>query len=659
MIEVEAPDGTVVEFPDNTPKEVMTSVMAKSFPKPKGPPSVAEDIAKTVPAGLVRGVTGLVGFPGTVQGWIGKGVNEVGEKLGFNRVNLPESSLMPSGEALTKSVEQNVTGPLYQPQTRAGRYANAVAEFAPGAVAPGGVLANLIKYAAITGVASEAAGEAAQSIAPQYEGVARAIGAIVPAVGLAALTRPSTAQAVKNYAKGITPQQVQQAEALFAEAQRMGTPITRAEAVQHVTNGATRFGDLQRVMEGQGQLRGQMAQRVQQNDAAFGNVVDRVQPNPTGAPSNIGPQAQVTAKATVNDVRNTINRASQPYYDASATVRLTPQEMNRFRAIPGYEEARNAVRGDPQLNRYVANLPDDSVGFLNEVKKYFEQQSTNAAGPMNAQRNQQRAAGYGTDASTARTIAETASPDYVTALQIQNTGRERYLQPLLNGPIGKLAQSDQTTQKAINALFPSNPLPNSAQEISQAVTALSRRNPRVANDLVRAHLESTFNEATQSLLGGQNQWGGAKFAASVRGNPQQAANLEAAIRSLPNGDNIWPGVDRFLTMMEAQGQRQRPGSMTSFNNELLQDLRGGGNFEKSAKSLNLTQIPKRLTDSWERWRLGKNLDELSRLLTDPRAAQDFRRLATAPEGGGQAFALATRLTYFGSLASGNAKPKTQ
>src|SRR5690606_32207190 len=128
---------------------------------------------------------------------------------------------------------------------------------------------------------------------------------------------------------------------------------------------------------------------------------------------------------------------------------------------------------------------------------------------------------------------------------------------------------------AINALFPTNPIPNSAGEITTAVTALAARRPHVARDLVRAHLESTFNEATQNLIGGASQWGGARVASAIGGNPQEAANLAAAIRARPNGDRIYTGVDRFLNVLEAEGAGQRPGSMTAFNQELLQHLRGG------------------------------------------------------------------------------------
>lgn len=618
--------------------------------------STTADVLQTIPAGLARGVAGVIGLPGTVQGLVGEAVNWAGEKAGFPRKELPESPLMPSTQAVTQAIETQ-TGPLYQPQTRAGRYANTIAEFVPAAAAgPGNLLKNLVTFGVLPGVVSEGAGEVAQNIAPSLEGPARAIGAIGTGLAAAMLTRPTSAQAINQYARGATPQQLQQAEALFAEAQSLGMPITRAEALQHVTNGATRMADLQRVLEGQGELQGFFANRGAQNEQAFGNVVRDVQPQPTIQPSTIGPQAAEVAGGIIGDVRRTINNATEPYYQAAAQAYLSPADMQRIRrTVPGFDEAAAAIRSNPQLNRYVANLPDNSVGFLNEVKKYLDQASENAAGPMNVQRNQQVAAGYGQDAQVVRQAGIDATGGqggaYDIALRVQEESRRRFLNPLLQGPLGKLAKNDQPTQAAINALFPTNPLPNSADEIATAIGALSHRRPHVARDLVRAHLESTFNEATQNLIGGTNQWGGAKFAATIRGNPQQAANLEAAIRALPNGNNTWNGVDRFLTILEAQGTRQRPGSMTAFNQELLQDLRGGTVPGAIAKNtFSFTKIPAKIAETWERWRLGKNTADLARLLTDPRAAREFQRLASVNMSGPQAVALMTRLTNIGLMA---------
>jgi hypothetical protein len=608
---------------------------------------IAADVAKSGGVGLGKGAIGLAGMVGDASDLLAAGTNYAGNKiagvLGGEPYALPDKSrtinqYVPTSKSIQGAIEENVTGEFYKPQTVAGEYAQTVGEFIPGALAgPGGMARNTAAFGIIPGLTSEFAGQ--QTKGTKLEPWARGGAAVLSGGVSGVLTAPgNAAQTIGRTAHGVDRNVLAQAEALFQEAQAAGMPLTRPEAIQAVTNGATNFGNLQRVVEGQGAMKPFFAERAGQTDAAAGRVFDQVTPAAPN-PSAIGPAVGTAAEGTIDDVRGAVNAASDPFYTQAATIRLTPYEMQRVRALPGYPEARDAVRNDPQLARYVRGLPEDSVGFLNEVKKHLDTAAENAAAPVNQQRNMQRSAGYGLDATAARDIGVNASRrtpgnPYETALNIQSQGRDRFLQPLLDGPLGKIAARDTATKKAIDVLFPNNPLPNSADEIATAVRAVSQRNAYAARNLVRAHLEMTFNEATQHLASGVNSYGGAKFAAIVRGNPQQAANLEAAIRALPNGDQTWQGVDRFLTILEAQGQRQAIGSQTAFNQEVLQDLRQG-KLASEAGSAALSgglKLPTKIKDRVERWRMGSNVDELARLFTDPTAGREFARLANAGTG---------------------------
>jgi len=635
----------------------------------------ATDAAKSFAlSGLPKGVTGLMGLPGDVSGLVDKGIEYLGAKAGFppppQDPNRQPPNLLPNSQQVRQGV-QSVTGEFYKPQTRVGRYADSVGEMIPGAaMGPGGVLRNTVAFGVVPGVASEAAGEVTGNN-PWAKG-----GAAVISGGLAALLTArgaGGAGASLSRAGGgqLDNATLQQAEAIFQEAQQLGIPITRAEAVQHVTNGGTAFGNLQRVAEGQGAMKPFFAERAGLNDAAAGRAFDQVTPvgvGPLGTPdpSSIGREVGTAAQGTVNDVRRVINNAAEPYYTQAEGLRLTPQEMQQALAIPGVPEAMEAVRNTTQLNRYVAHLPDDSIGFMNEVKKYLDTAAENAGRAVNPAQNQQISAGFGNDARAVREVAVNASRrnpgnPYEAALGIESTARERYLQPLLDGPLGKIADKDITTKKAIDVLFPNNPLPNSADEIATAVASVAQRNPYAARQLVRAHLEMTFNEATQNLSSGINSFGGAKFAAVVRGNPQQAQNLEAAVRALPGGDQIWPGVDRFMTILEAQGQRQAIGSQTAFNQTAQQALKSGsvaGEAASTVASVGM-KFPQRVKDAIETWRLGNNVDELARLFTDPNAGREFARLATA-NNPGAVNASVFRLTMLGKTgASQSSGPKDQ
>lgn len=605
--------------------------------------STTEDVARSAGSGarnVVESTLGMVGdlreLPRNIAMW---GMEKLGAPPEATE-RLRDAKLFPTMPGLdaaptTEDIRNNVTDPLigdalkHEPQTIPGKFTQTGVEFLPAAFGNRASLFRRAAQVAVPAASSETAGEIAHEIAPEYEPWVRAAAAIFGGGAVAATSPRTAAQTVSRAVEGATPQQMTQAEALFQQAQRQGTPITRLEAVQQVTSGGTRAGDIQRVVEGQGGLRDFMAPRPAQNEAAARQTFDTITP-PTPAPSTIGPAVGREAEGVVTDVRQKINDITEPMYKAAEPKKVDAATFQRIQQAPGWKEARKAVRSNPQLGRYVKGMPDDSVGFLNEVQKYLRQQGDNAAGPMNAQRNQQISAGYGTDATTVRQAAEQASPEFAQAVQVQADLRQRYLDPLLQGPIGKIASKDTGTQDAINALFPRNPLPNSQGEIGRTVGLLAKRNPYAARQLVRAHIESTFNQASKELQSGANQFGGAGFRAKLVGNPQQAANLEASIRALPNGDDLWKGFDRFLEVMEAQGQRQRIGSQTAFNQEALKDLSGGSALGTSATLAagGGLQIPSKVRDVVERWRLGRNVDEIARLITDPQGARVFRELAT-------------------------------
>lgn len=623
------------------------------------PVSAVGDLSASAAIGPVKGATKLLGLPGDLGNLWGDGVEAA---LGFvaNKMGLPPHEIEAMRSAIRESNKggmlssaevrqglEKATGPLYEPKTQVGKYAENVTEGVPSALmGPGGIIRNLINFAVLPGIVGEAADDAAKGT--PIEKWAKPAASIVTGGAAALLNRPNVAgSTISNATRGTTEAQLDAAERLFQEAQHAGAPITRAEALQQVTQGATRLGDVQRVVEGSGGLKQELAARPQQIETAGRRAIDAVSP-PNAAPSTIGPAVGTAAEGTINDVRGAINAHAAPDYAAASGVILQPAVMAHVSSLPGWPEAAHAVRADPQLNRYVANLPDNSVGFINEVKKYLDQAATNARAPVNAQQNMQRSAGYGLDANAVRDAGTRASPDYALALISEAENRARYLDPLLAGPLGKIAARDTTTQQAIEALFPRNPLPNSADEITTAIGALAQRNPNAARSLVGAHIESVFNQATRDLQGGPNQWGGAGFAAAVRGNPQQAANLEAAIRALPAGNVTWEGFDRFLQIMEAQGQRQRIGSQTAFNQEMQSELRRGGTVGEAMTIVAGAGLkwPQRIMDVMQQWRLGSNVDELARLITDPAAGPQFRRLALAATGE-EARVHAMRIAYLG------------
>lgn len=653
--------------------------------------SVAADVAQAVPAGAAKGAIGLVGMQGDAAS-LGKRIAElvltpfIGadaakahtaqlEKSGaFNSVlqdivGDKDSGFQPNGptSSQVRSEVEKATGPLYDAQTTPGKFAETAASFVPGAVAlgTGAPVSDALKLGVAPGVASEAAGQATKGT--DFEPWARGVGAVAGGVGGALASAPSTAERVlgAGLPKGITQQTIDQAQSLINDAASRGVSLTWPEALSQVA-GKPVLSDTMRLVESAPQTREQMSQfygqRPAQIDAAAAREFGIVSP-PTSAPSTIGPAAGAAAEGTINDVRGAINNATAPFYKSAEQAYLSPADMAKVEAIPGYKEAAAAVRADPQLNRYVSGLPDNSVGFLNEVKKYLDAQGENAASPVQQGRNMQRAAGFGQSAAAVAKAGTDNSLDYATALALQADARQRYLDPLLQGPLGKIASKDTTTQQAIEAVFPARPLANSEQEVSTAISALAKRNPWAAQQLVRAHLQQKLDDAFNAAGRGQDaaQFAGASFANRVAGSSvvdtQRFKNLQSAVEALPNGQQTWQGFQRFLDIAQATGTRMPIGSRTAFNEKDLLALSTGNvaaNLVKEAASperwLNMAH------DYVGRWQLGRNLDSLAALLTDPKAGATLKQIATQPAASRQGAMLAARLAAQISALDTSQKP---
>jgi hypothetical protein len=630
------------------------------FPKAE---SRAADFAKSTGVGVGKGLIGLGGLGGDVRELITKGAGALGVSPETTKKAIagapifgPALAVAPTSADIRGTVE-GVTGEFYKPQYQTGEYGQTIGEFLPAALAgPGGVARKVAMQAALPGAASEGAGQLAQTYAPATEPYVRAGAGIATGVGGAMLARPATAgRAIQGQLpEYVTPAHVQRAEALIQAAQQRGITLTWPEALSQVT-GRPVLTDMQRILESSAASRPQMqafmGERPQQMRVAADQTFGELAPA-TAEPSMIGRGTQAAAQGAISERRGAINRRTQPYYQAAEETLLTPDEMAQVRAIPGYERARDAVRNNEQINRYVAHLPDNSVGFLNEVKQYFDRQVRNARNRFNPDADVKVAAGLEQDARAVRQAAVDASrrvtppgqeSPYEVALNAQQQTRQQYLEPLKAGPLGKVAKTRET-QRATEALFPSSPLASSEHEVSEAVRLMAQRNPLATMQLVRAHAERTFNEAIQNLQPGFNEFGGAKFAAVLSGNRQQWENLRAAVEALPRGQERWRNFDAFLEVLEATGKRQAIGSKTAFNAEELKALGAGGALVGTAKFAGSpgkwwTIVHDRLAG----WQQGRNLEQLAHILTDPRSGPLLQRLADLPRRSREAGVAAARI----------------
>jgi hypothetical protein len=346
--------------------------------QPKTDVNTTADVAKSLGAGVVRGGLGLVGLPGSVESLGRAGINAAASLAGYEQAVSPEN-VLPSGQDLEKRLER-VTGPLYQPQTTAGKYARTIGEFAPGVAFPGGMAQRVVGNVLAPAVASETAGQATEgtSLEPYARLGGALAGSFVP--GLASrVVSPITQQPERSRqaaimdAEGVTltagqrtgNQRLQVMEQVAAETPlSIGTNTVFQNQAEDFTQAA-----LRRVGENERRATPEVVDRAFDR---IGAEFDRLAQNYDLPPSQ--PMLQQIANS-VQDYADLVPNSQH----APVVVNIAQDVLNAFQTgavIPGqvYQTwrsrltrlARNA-RQDPQLEQAllgIRNALDDGMAAV-------------------------------------------------------------------------------------------------------------------------------------------------------------------------------------------------------------------------------------------------------------------------------------------------------
>lgn len=566
--------------------------------------------------------------------------------------------------AQTFAGEQPQSFLMRQPQNTPEQYADTVGQFVGGSwLGPGSL--TMKGVSGITGgLASEAAGQAFEGT--PLEGPARfvggAAGVIAPHMIAGARGSHVPRQMVGRAMEGLDEAMLNRADFLRQVAAQQGVDLSWPEAIQQASNSGTRLSDLQRVVEfsehGGPTMRQYYANRPQQIEAAGRTQFDQIAPQPM-IPERLGPRVQQAAETEIGVVNRAINDQTRPLYQAAEPQLMLTHNAQTGQALPNaaalnspaYRDAVRYIRNDPVLGPQFAHLRDDSVGMVDAAQKVMRSQAEGLNVP-----------GQGMDRFKSSLISQArenitgaarqTSREYEQAVQEQARLRDRYLNPVQEGPTGKLAGTTDV-QAQTRALFPAQPAAQSEAGVARAMRGIRRTDPDAAENIVRQHIETVFNEATQRLQSGRNPFGGAKFAAVLAGNPQQRRNLFAAIRALPNGDLMWRGFNRFLNIMEATGKRPASNSMTEFNAQYRRELERGGHGGEIATIAGSPQ--KALTfikDGYARFRLGRNTAQLARLFTQGNVEEFRTILRSGPAAPRALIAMVRLLAQVGASTQG-------
>lgn len=183
--EIKGPDGRTFEVDAPDPQSAVQAIGAHAQAKPGfGAAETALDVGKSAGVGLARGGIGLAGMVDDLSEYGARGLDTatryIGGKLGADIAPRGNQTPRFGAENLQKGVE-SVTGEFYKPQTTAGKYAETIGEFAPGAIIPGSLPVRLGVGVLAPALASETAGQLTKGSAA--EPYARMAGALTGGLG--------------------------------------------------------------------------------------------------------------------------------------------------------------------------------------------------------------------------------------------------------------------------------------------------------------------------------------------------------------------------------------------------------------------------------------------------------------------------------------------
>lgn len=617
--------------PEQPPAEMPMAAAAGPAPSEGQPPAglearvndflkrngLAEGYGKWVAYPVERGVSAVLGAPGEIadlgqrgaaylagQGYRALGMEDTSKR---DLADSQKLNFFPKSEDVRQSLFGNNTDAV-KAESTAGRIAQEGLTAALGGAPVGRLAAGL---GAISGAASEGAGQATEGTS--MEPWARIAGAFLP-LGVAAgvSQRQRVPDMVKRTMGDATDAQLAQAQKLMDDAATAGTPLTSAEAIAQVTgNNKTPLLAGQRYIENSSRetpgvsfLKGLMGKRGDANRSAF----DAAVPDARRETSEIAPVVQKSAEGKLDAARRETNSLSKPAYDATTdnpSAVLSSAATQRLQSNPGISDAIKAVRSDPLGYGDLSGWPDNSIKVLDATKKYLDDVKAAAV----QENGRTKAANIDAIQREILDAADSEYPRYASARLIQ-TIRQRYVEePLSRSATGRLANAEDIKGQ-FDILFTKNPVDVPPNQVRDAVSLVAKNDPELATDFVNRFLQRTFR-TTEGKAADQSRVG-SRVQRSLFADKDVGANVEAALKALPDGNTRWATFSRLMDIFEAQGNRLGVNSATESNQVIAGQLKTGG-IQSAAKAA--VNPPGTMKQALEWWQYGRNTERLAQALT--------------------------------------------
>jgi len=643
-------DGQVHQFrmPDGLSVSEMTRLAADSYNQAKErefAQAREPDLSETNPRSTlgvmkqsaIKGFSGMVDLAGqmTPAEMIKRGISSGAEALQGNYGQAIMKGL-PQQPITQSLIRSGVLKPEYEPNNPMLKAIDFTTQMAAGGgINPATIARNTLpqlgRFALQSGVGTGTQ-QVLESSGINPLGQAAGTALTMGVAGIPFAMQSTVGNVAKSSLQNVKPEQLKLADMLMKDAQRLGTPLTAAEALAQVTGG-NRLTSTQRIVENT-QKSGQtmsdfMNQRPQANVNAFNQVANEISPFIT-RPATLNK----TAEDFITRSEKGLTKGVAPYYQAGIgemknlsagkALPVLPLEVKQLSANSAIDDAINHVIKDKYSG--ASGLSRNNPETLLSAKKYLDAQYSKFSNKMTESFDKEKAANAFGGSKQLDDFLASKSPSYAKGRDIYSAAQAKDIQPRKEGMLGQLAETGGTTEGMMSQqsgiLMPPAPKATSPKEISATIKLLRREDPNVVKDWTRQNIQGIFNENNQNLQSGANQFGAAKFASTIAGNANQKANLKTLI-SESASPQAYKGFETMLDVFEAQGKRLPAGSATAFNQEALQELKGGG-LVKAA----LTPFkPSNIVAGFEDFRMRLNSQKLAELLTDPDGIKKLEALS--------------------------------
>ena len=503
----------------------------------------------------------------------------------------------------------------------------------------------------VGGVASDAydSAKGAASFGALLPPVAKGVGWLFGggAKQAALANRPSYEQMVGERAGSLTQEQYQSALDLMLSAKQSGITLTVDEALNAVSSGATKLGDLRKLTElteaGQ-KFQNVMAERPNQMANAVSSELDKISP-PVSRPYDVAPNVQKIGEDVLSNAEKLRTQAVDPYFKAAESDIINPNAIravekridqiaakdttgvlsdvaNEFRDVITSKKgvpAKTAQRIEKQLpkGKIYTTIPAEAakpsklatdVENLNRARQFMRDKIEFKPFDMKPIPKEQRA-NIQAVLNILKARMEKGSENFRVGNQLYQDITKNKIEPLKNSPIGQLADAS-TPEAQRSILFNKNPLPNSDSGVANAIQSIKARDPELAKALIRQEAERVANSTVKSLdsKAQPDQYGGDKFAKAFLDNPQYAENFRKMMGVIGSDTKSF---DRLLKVLQATGNKPGTGSDTAYKLSGKNDLERSG--IKGVVDAFITPL-KSAGEAFDRARLGDQTGQLADLL---------------------------------------------